>query len=974
MKLTSWQRVQLRWASDPDARRRGGFWWTLLWYAVLFVASELLRPKPKLENAKPKGLGDFNFPTATEGRVVPLLWGTVQITGPNVVWYGDLRQTAITEKVKTGMISSDTITKGYRYSVGTQFALCRGEVDELLRVWIGDDEVFSGTVTDNTTFEINKPNLFGGDDLGNGGFVGTFRFHAGSSSQAADTYLSNFQAEGGVTPAYRGTSYICPDVDPIYVGNSTSIKQMKFEVRRMPNGLSLSAAENELNSGNDVNPMSVVYEVMTDTDWGLGYAAAEIDTSNFVLAAQTLAAENNGVSILFDSPLEAGEIVRTVEEQIDGVIFFNQSVGKWQVKLARADYTVGALDPLDETNSILKSYSRGSWENTTNIVRVEFNSRSDNYKQTYGLAQDTANIRIQDDVNVSSTRSYPGVKNATLANTLAWRELRTVSYPLAKAKVEVDRSFWDVTPAEVFRFTNEYLGITDLAMRVTKIDYGELENNKITLDLVQDVFYSAAPSFGDPTDSGWTDPSLGLDDMNLQIVFEAPRAIVRRDPSDGSLLNKIYAAGNQPGVAGLFEIRQRNASGTPAGDYAEDGIVTQFCKVGELLAGLNVGSAYPLSTLVITPTPDTQEDLLAAINEATIGELGVTLTNLFYIDDGAGDGEFILVRSAEDSGANVQLNNVYRGALDTVQQNHSAGADVYLISSGGGISRTDIDETNNVDVKLIPVNLGGDLSEGSATTTSFQMDKRIRRPYPPSELTINAVVWDTTAVSLEANGAGAETYYVNHDFDRRNFEIADNGDEISQLGVDNPTTTSGYNQDHDIVVTHDPAGTNDAIESVTVAAGNYQLDRITILQALDGAVPTGDIRVSISASHTDNAEVLTSRQALVHDYAISTALSGQFEFGLLSQAETSALYTATAAGTYAFTLSSATTVGAIEYRLNGGSWTSLIAAGLTTGNIAGVVGTDTIEVRHQSTDVGLLKQLDMNAPGAGQNGFAILEN
>ena len=109
------------------------------------------------------------------------------------------------------------------------------------------------------------------------------------------------------------------------------------------------------------------------------------------------------------------------------------------------------------------------------------------------------------------------------------------------------------------------------------------------------------------------------------------------------------------------------------------------------------------------------------------------------------------------------------------------------------------------------------------------------------------------------------------------------------------------------------------------------------------------------------------------DFAIATALTGQFEFGATAIGVSSATYTATVNGTYNFTLSSATTVGDIEYSLNGGGFLQLIAQGATTGMIAGVVNTDTIVVRHQSTDVGLLKQLDMVAAGAGQDAFAIFE-
>jgi hypothetical protein len=68
-----------------------GFWIAFLQYIAVFLISELLRPKPDIENAKPASLGDFQFPTADEGRAVPIVWGTVRLNGPNIGWFGDLR-------------------------------------------------------------------------------------------------------------------------------------------------------------------------------------------------------------------------------------------------------------------------------------------------------------------------------------------------------------------------------------------------------------------------------------------------------------------------------------------------------------------------------------------------------------------------------------------------------------------------------------------------------------------------------------------------------------------------------------------------------------------------------------------------------------------------------------------------------------------------------------------------------------------
>ena len=77
-----------------------GFFLTLILWAAMFTLSQLLTPEPDTENARPGTLNDFNFPTATEGRIIPLHWGTDDMKGPNVLWYGDLRTIAIREKIR----------------------------------------------------------------------------------------------------------------------------------------------------------------------------------------------------------------------------------------------------------------------------------------------------------------------------------------------------------------------------------------------------------------------------------------------------------------------------------------------------------------------------------------------------------------------------------------------------------------------------------------------------------------------------------------------------------------------------------------------------------------------------------------------------------------------------------------------------------------------------------------------------------
>lgn len=74
--------------------------WQIIYYAVAAIVAAIvtvaLQPKPDIP--KPAVLDDFDVPTAEEGRPIPVVFGTVWIRGPNVLWYGDLRSVAIRKK------------------------------------------------------------------------------------------------------------------------------------------------------------------------------------------------------------------------------------------------------------------------------------------------------------------------------------------------------------------------------------------------------------------------------------------------------------------------------------------------------------------------------------------------------------------------------------------------------------------------------------------------------------------------------------------------------------------------------------------------------------------------------------------------------------------------------------------------------------------------------------------------------------
>lgn len=71
-------------------------WEYIVVLIIAAVVSYALAPKPPIP--PPATLEDFQVPTAEEGRPIPVVFGEVWITGPNVLWYGNLSAQPIYKK------------------------------------------------------------------------------------------------------------------------------------------------------------------------------------------------------------------------------------------------------------------------------------------------------------------------------------------------------------------------------------------------------------------------------------------------------------------------------------------------------------------------------------------------------------------------------------------------------------------------------------------------------------------------------------------------------------------------------------------------------------------------------------------------------------------------------------------------------------------------------------------------------------
>lgn len=951
---------------------------TLLLYAAVYVAIDIIRPKPKLEDARPAGLGDFSFPTATEGRVVPLIWGQVELKAPNVVWYGNFRQGARTKSVKTGLFSSDDVTIGFRYYFGIQFALCRGPVDKLIAIKAQERTIALGR-TGSGSAPISAPSCFGGEEFGSGGVDGSGNFYAGGTAESRDSYLQS-QCDTNVT-AYRGTCYY---VFNGYVGTSTSIPPFAFVIERIPDGLNLAAYDpgSERINSYDANPMNVIYEIMTNTEWGLGIPSSSIDVPNFQAAGSILSDEGNGFSMVLDSETEAIDLLQELQRQIDGMIYFNKPTGQWQIALAREDYDPGTLTVFDESNVLeVSHFARATWEETCNQVNIKFADRSAEYRDTYAMAQDMANYQIQG-ATIASEITYPGVKNKALANKLAWRDLRTLSYPLAKCELILNREAYNLIPTSPFKWSCARLGITEMIMRVIRVDYGQLDQGRIRVNAVQDIFAVTAGTFADPPATSWTDPVddpgvLTLDDI---LSFEAPYQLINEDPWRPDMTMRIWSGARNPG-GGTTMLQPYWRSGTSrplTADFTEDDQgIWAFALVGSLktdLPAYHATAARPASAYVYLNNndPDDLEDLIDSRgNYVDVQEL----RTLLYID-----GEFIGYEKLYGPTSNLRAYNLYRGLFHTAPKAHAAGVPVWLIGqSGGNLSGFTLPAGDDeVDLKLYGKNRRGIFTSTEPPIVELSIQNIAKVPLAPRDPELNTV-YAPSSISLDTNHAGAGGSGDNNRSIQ--VEFVPRYWAVTNVLMDEVTSylESAWLADSpefDVVLVLDVGGGDYTTEVHTIVPTDYtplgyvMRNAVIVAVGANTQIP-GTGQLQVTARHTVDAVTYTNPVKMTLDLTITSALQGQeLIFGGFAATVDSASVVFGETGNYAFDIHYALpSSGVLQASINGGAYATVVSAGATTGNLSVTTG-DSVRLKFTVAPSGD-QYFDITGP-VSETGYGVL--
>lgn len=251
----------------------------------------------------------------------------------------------------------------------------------------------------------------------------------------------------------------------------------------------------------DTNPADIIYEVLVNTDWGMGTPTSSIDTQSFLDAQATLFNENFGMSLLWTRQQKGEAFILEIISHINALFFMNPQTGLWKLKLIRNDYDESMLRHVDPDSVHVTDIQRRLWGETINEIVATWTNPANEKEETV-TAQDLANISMQGGI-VSDSRNYYGVRNGNLAMQLALRDVRTASSPLVTGEIVADRSFWKTLPGDCLKLSWPEDGIENLVVRVMKVGYGKPGDSKIKMSFIEDIFSNQIGAFTPPPKSLW---------------------------------------------------------------------------------------------------------------------------------------------------------------------------------------------------------------------------------------------------------------------------------------------------------------------------------------------------------------------------------------------------------------------------------------------------------------------------------------
>lgn len=619
------------------------------------------------------------------------------------------------------------ITVGFKYLMSLQMGICRGPVDALLEIRVGDRQAWQGEFIGNTKFGIHRENLFGGTK-GEGGIDGSAELYMGGAAQTVSSAVKSILP--GLSSEFRGIVTLF--FDGMVCAMNPYPKPWAFKLRRLRAGwdggtwyadkieiqhettYTDDEGRSKVGTVRSMNGVHILYEACTNRVWGRGIPRYLMKEDEWRYAADLAFNEKMGLCIGWKRTDNLDAFAQNILDHLGGTMYVDKQSGLLTMKLIRDDYVFEELPVFTNDTGLLEveecSISAGT--SLINEVVVAFHSPLSN-EDGKVRAHNLAAIQTAGSI-VSSSVDYMGAPTAELAQRLADRDLNAQSIPLRGFKCKFDHRGWKIQPGSVFRIQDPKRGGIDVAIRAGAVEELPITDGYIHVSAVEDVF--AMPVNGTAAvQPPLTNPPDRLPSIARRRQYEVPYAILNRlfPPGEFNAIEPQWGyygmAAEKPTSVSLGYDLAMRAGGETNFDIRGQG---GFVPLGELMENISF-----LTTLVKLNKTKETEDM----------EEGQCI----YLGE-----EIMRVDAVDDKGSEVWL-TVARGVYDTVPNPQAAGLLAWFFEEDVGSDSQAYVGGEKVDGKVLPYTFAGRVEIDDAPTDTVNMNFRFARPYPPGYVWLN---------------------------------------------------------------------------------------------------------------------------------------------------------------------------------------------------------------------------------------------
>ncbi|TBU75188.1 hypothetical protein [Phytopseudomonas daroniae] len=614
---------------------------------------------------------------------------------------------------------------GYQYSFDIHMGLGL-PLDEIVEIRAADKRAWRGSISSNGQIRINAPELFGGDKS-EGGLDGTLDVLFGEESQPVHPRLAAFL--GGIVPAFRGIT------TAFYSGLVTSMNPYPktWEILRRggdrlwrpatawyPEKQFIWLADNQIKA---MNPAHILYLLYTGQNFR-GLPRGRMDEAAWRAAADTLYAEQLGLCLEWRRSDSFKGFRDNVLMHMGAEIYLDRRTALISIRLLRDDYDPASLPLFDEDSGLLevKQEEATSSDEVPSQIIGKYTDAIDGKQRSVRAVNSAVAQRAGG--RSSEEIDYFAAPTGQIAGRLAQRDLRIKTSGLKSYKVVLDRRGSDITPGMPFRIRSRRRGIEIVVVRAGKIQDGTLDDGRITVTALQDVFGLPASSYVAVPPSGWTPPDRTPQAVVTRRLVETPyREIAGRiDPANLELLDPTTAF-----LAALaLAPTQMSQSYT---------LTTRVGSTGDFIAHEN--SDWCPNALLVAELP------------ISAGPSVVTLASVSRLDQvvvGTAaliDNEIVRVDAINTALGTVTL---ARACVDTVPALHAAGARVWFYDGFDAADETAYTSGVTLQARLLTNTSIGRLDPVLASTDSLALTGRQGRPYAPGQFRIGGVAYPSSVV------------------------------------------------------------------------------------------------------------------------------------------------------------------------------------------------------------------------------------